>query len=205
MPEHHAVLIVSTDATKSLNDYSLQYQGQTEIVRYTVSSVTIDDVRRIIALAYQTPGAYQSRTIVIEARSINHEAGHALLKVLEEPPLTTRFLLILPSLAGVLPTILSRVQVVDDSNKIHDISSTFRQFLESDPVVRLEQIVDIAKRKADDDYEALYDGLIQYGQGNQDPTIVPLVESSLRYLRQKGAAKKMIWESLALSLPVSKK
>jgi hypothetical protein len=36
--------------------------------------------------------------LVVSARSINIEAQHALLKVIEEPPATTQFTFILPSI-----------------------------------------------------------------------------------------------------------
>ncbi|RME14457.1 MAG: AAA family ATPase [Bdellovibrio sp.] len=54
----------------------------------------------------------KARFIIInEAHRFNVQAANALLKVLEEPPPESYFILLAPTKAGVLPTIRSRTQV----------------------------------------------------------------------------------------------
>ncbi len=202
MIAHHALLIVSTVPDSDLAYIQKTYSHEAEIIAYAVSSLTIDDVRRIITMAYQTPNGQAYRLLVINVRTINHEAQHALLKILEEPPRTTRFILIIPSKANLLPTILSRV-IEEPSVSLDTIkpASAFTTFLALDYKARLDFIADIAKRKAESDYDALYDGLVHYVSGAPAHSL-STIDHSIRFLRQKGAAKKMIWEALALSLPV---
>ncbi len=59
------------------------------------------------------PVAAPRRIFIIErAETLNEEAANSLLKALEEPPPYAHFILCAPSQSGVLPTILSRCQVV---------------------------------------------------------------------------------------------
>ena len=50
--------------------------------------------------------------IVDEAQSLNPQAANALLKVIEEPPPATHFILVVPEISQLLPTLRSRSQVV---------------------------------------------------------------------------------------------
>jgi hypothetical protein len=205
MLAHHALLEITPQRPEAISRYKAAADSTAEVITYEVESLTIEDVRYLITLAYQTPGTYASRTIVIAARVINREAQHALLKVLEEPPKTTSFYIILPSIASLLPTVLSRVIIVADTAVGVASHSLFSTFIASAVAARLEIIADIGKRKADQDYDALYDGLVAYASCVSEPSVLIAVESALRFLRQKGAARKMIWEHIALSLPAKAK
>jgi DNA polymerase-3 subunit delta' len=50
--------------------------------------------------------------IVDQAQLLNPQAANSLLKVLEEPPPSTYFILIVPEISQLLPTLRSRVQIV---------------------------------------------------------------------------------------------
>ncbi len=79
--------------------------GKTEIV--------IGQVRNIIERAYLMPmQGRHSIFIVDDAHTMNINATNAFLKTLEEPPVTSRFVLIAPDRDSVLPTISSRCQVL---------------------------------------------------------------------------------------------
>lgn len=67
------------------------------------------DIRKFLALR----NIFRSRLIIIdEAHKMNPQAANALLKVIEEPPEGSFFVLVAPSVSGVLPTIRSRSQVI---------------------------------------------------------------------------------------------
>jgi DNA polymerase III delta prime subunit len=142
---------------------------------------------------------------LIAARSINHAAQHALLKVLEEPPLTTKFYIILPTTAGLLPTVLSRVIIEQGADADDQAHPLFVTFLGATIPDRLALIADIVKRKADTDYDALYDGLVAHAVTVTGTDVLTAINGALRSLRQKGAARKMIWEHLALTFPIGAK
>lgn len=88
------------------------YAGYREItpVKGSLRLQQIKEVQDMLALASET-GRY--RVVVIEeAEKLTAEAANALLKILEEPPENTVFILITTQQAGVLPTVASRCGLV---------------------------------------------------------------------------------------------
>lgn len=74
--------------------------------------ISLEQIKTMQQRVYLRP-TYQKYTVVIVhgVESFSLEAANRLLKVLEEPPKQTIFLLLTHSLATVLPTIRSRCQV----------------------------------------------------------------------------------------------
>jgi DNA polymerase III subunit delta' len=73
---------------------------------------TIGQVREVVRLASSRPFEGARRVFVLQADTLNVQAANALLKTLEEPEGETVFVLLATSREAVLPTILSRAQVV---------------------------------------------------------------------------------------------
>lgn len=77
------------------------------------SSIKIDQIRALHHSVYLTPQRSEYRLVVLAAADrLNHAAANALLKILEEPPKHTVFILIAQQLSTVLPTIISRCQLI---------------------------------------------------------------------------------------------
>jgi len=75
------------------------------------TKITLDQVRGVLDMAYQYPMESSYRVFVIDSpEKMNIETANMLLKILEEPPADTRFLLGSENHAGILPTIVSRCQ-----------------------------------------------------------------------------------------------
>ncbi len=73
----------------------------------------VDQVRQLIADVYLAPMRAASKVYVIErAELLRAQAANALLKTIEEPPKNVVFILCARTVAAVLPTIVSRCQVV---------------------------------------------------------------------------------------------
>lgn len=78
-------------------------------------SVTIEQAREIIGFTkLKTTGTNTIRRIVVieDADTMSREAQNAVLKVIEEPPEDTVIILTLYSKQAVLPTIISRLQLL---------------------------------------------------------------------------------------------
>ena len=73
---------------------------------------TIGQVREIVRLAASRPFEGARRAFILRADTLNVQAANALLKTLEEPEGETVFVLLATSREGVLPTILSRAQIL---------------------------------------------------------------------------------------------
>lgn len=77
------------------------------------SVVTVDQVRRLQTQLPYRPLTSARRVVLIpEAARLNVESSNALLKVLEEPPAHALFILVTSQRDRLLPTILSRCQIV---------------------------------------------------------------------------------------------
>lgn len=80
---------------------------------HTNPTISIEAIRELHTLAHIKPFDADIRIIFIEqAQRLNTNAANALLKLLEEPPKFSRFVLTAPSVHSLLPTIRSRCQFV---------------------------------------------------------------------------------------------
>ena len=75
--------------------------------------ITIDDVRDLDNMVNQTSHRGGQRVVVVyPAHKLNRNAANALLKTLEEPPANTLFILLAHDTHQLLPTIVSRCQLI---------------------------------------------------------------------------------------------
>lgn len=75
--------------------------------------ILVDDLREMKTRLFFAPVEAGFRLVIIdEAHRMNASSANALLKTLEEPPAHTRLILITHERSRLLPTILSRVQIV---------------------------------------------------------------------------------------------
>ena len=75
------------------------------------TSIKIEDMRKLRKEAYYRPFEGNLRFFIIdEAEKMTEEAANCILKVLEEPPATTRIILVTAHPGLLLPTIRSRCQ-----------------------------------------------------------------------------------------------
>ncbi|MGE3192632.1 MAG: DNA polymerase III subunit delta' [Microbacteriaceae bacterium] len=76
-------------------------------------TITIDEVRQLVAASQYSPSVGRYRVMVIEdADRMTERTSNVLLKALEEPPPRTVWILCAPSEADLIPTIRSRVRAV---------------------------------------------------------------------------------------------
>ena len=78
------------------------------------ASVKIDQIRAVREFSYTKPALSGRKAVVIDrADLMTRESANALLKVLEEPPAQTHFILTAESPASLPPTVLSRTHQVE--------------------------------------------------------------------------------------------
>jgi len=78
------------------------------------SAIKINQIRDIHDfLKYRVEQSVCRFIIIDEAQTMTPEAANSLLKILEEPPHGTTFILLVDNLSRVFPTIISRCQVVN--------------------------------------------------------------------------------------------
>ncbi|HRE30461.1 MAG TPA: DNA polymerase III subunit delta' C-terminal domain-containing protein, partial [Candidatus Berkiella sp.] len=89
------------------------------------TSISIDEIREIIDFLAKASHQSANRVVVITADHLTVNCANALLKILEEPPNQTFFILIAKHLSAILPTIRSRCFVVNLSVPTHQDAITW--------------------------------------------------------------------------------
>lgn len=202
---HHAQLLRVLDISdvKPLEFYSDISDFEVETLQF--SSIGIDEVRRITQVASLRPEVAKYRLLIVVTPSVTFEAQQALLKILEEPPQTTKFLFVVPLDFAMLPTLASRFQVID--NYINDSqSAAFTAFI---GINYADRFAEITKRMTKKDLVWAMEirrGLVDYLK--QEATTLPVVKlltlnMIMEKLGTRGASNKMLLEELALTLPRS--
>jgi DNA polymerase-3 subunit delta' len=94
------------------------------------NTISVETAREIIGFTkLKTSGKQAIRRVIIieDAQALTIEAQNALLKTLEEPPKDTLFILTITSAAEVLPTILSRTQIIHIPMPAKDMTTEYFQ------------------------------------------------------------------------------
>lgn len=82
-------------------------------VRPITTSITVDQIQPVREQIYHKNYSSQKRVVIIEeAHKLTAVAGNSLLKILEEPPTDTHFILITSALFQILPTLRSRTRKI---------------------------------------------------------------------------------------------
>jgi len=76
------------------------------------SPIKIDQIRELYTYIYTSPRISENRVVIIHpAEKMNIAAANALLKILEEPPENTYFILIAEQISTIPVTVISRCQL----------------------------------------------------------------------------------------------
>lgn len=166
----------------------------------------IDDSRLLKSFLSTMPTGPNRKVAVISVDDFSYDAQNALLKSVEDAHMNTSIIFIKKDLSKILPTLLSRVSVLDirDDEKTNDAPL----FLKMDQVERLERISSLVKKQKDEkDKTEIIQMLDEIeiflaSQEKRDFRDLEYVLKTKEAVRDTGASVKMILEGLALSLPV---
>ncbi|MBI2409739.1 hypothetical protein HYV30_01715 [Candidatus Kaiserbacteria bacterium] len=122
---HHAFVIeaeaeAGIAAAKEYANNELRitnYGGNPDVVILKYGLLSVEEARRIAEIAAGKPFAGEHKVVIIAASRVYHEAQNALLKVFEEPPPGTYLFLVLPATGSLLPTLRSRVQILQQERE----------------------------------------------------------------------------------------
>lgn len=219
---HHAFVIeaeaeegVGIASAWAEKELEMKIENNPDVVVLRYGLLTVDDARRVTELAAGGAFVGEHKIVIIAASRAYHEAQNALLKVFEEPPTGTYLFLIMPSLGGLLPTLRSRVQVLDVGRGIAKaaIPEIAGEFLKASKEKRSALIKKLTSGKDDEDRRehrdlaiAIVSGIeaAAYANLKHDGPIAALLSdiAVLRsHLYDRSAPVKMILEHLSLVTP----
>jgi DNA polymerase III delta prime subunit len=198
MTSHHAVLIGT--------EFPMQFVSEAFFpqLEYRQAQLGIDMVRTIIQAAHLRPSSGASEQLILVATEfITEEAQQALLKIIEEPPLSTKFVFVLPSGYTLLPTLESRFERKASEQSEVD-SSVFQTFLHLSYAERISAIEESTKKKdlvwQTNIKRGLLGHILAHHVQMSGKVLIEL-EYIARTLLTRGASNKFLLEHLALTLP----
>jgi len=200
---HHAYLVVGQreEAEKALHASfearGFLLKGSPDFFLWRGDLFGIEEARDLSEKAVRSSFTGRKVFFIAPGR-ITHEAQNALLKTFEEPVQETNFFLVARDEASVLPTLLSRMRVINLESRAGE-GSDAEKFLSASLKARL----DLARRMAEQE-ESLPDFLDRLLK------VLHSRKASLRSLERvhavrivsetRGAAARLILEHLALVL-----
>lgn len=198
--QHHAVCIAKTEF-ESLGLSGVN--GQAELREFVFDLLGITEARELSRQAHLRPANESQQLFVVRAEQITVEAQNALLKLFEEPPLSTQFYIVVPKPRMLLPTLQSRLQfsAIETGNQLTSDEPFFQSFLQSTYGERLDQVGVLAKQSSVEQIELLVSGAEAYAKDTADETLLSAVLLVRSYIGNRGSSTKMLLESLALALP----
>ncbi len=208
---HHALLF----RVGSLDDFVIpEYFAEDDLLVLEYDQLKIGQVKEIVQLSSRKPINNKFQILVIKFSYIFHEAQNALLKTLEEPPSSTKFIIVTLHDTELLPTILSRLQLDADYSvrnscnvSVDKTNNHFRNFLEIPYKQRLSIIETITKEKNHEWISDFKKGLYQWLDSDNVKMNCDRFQKILtvsQYLLKRGSNNKMLLEFLAIYLPTKK-
>ena len=195
---HHAQLVRTVEVS------TYQHPETTAtVLNTTLDTMGIGDVRAVTAQAQLRPATDGGQVFVIAASFITHEAQNALLKLFEEPPVDTAFVLVVPPAFQLLPTLQSRIgqeTTIADSTE----NQAWTLFLAATYADRLQQIDSWQKSKDPQWLSQMAAGVHSVSSQEVGLEAMQVLQFVGQKLQTRGASNKMLLEHLALVLPLRK-
>lgn len=206
---HHAVVLEGAGksgvawAKKYIQEtLELEIEANPDILFIEQERFSIADARVLKERASQSPFGSAQVFIIISER-ILREAQNALLKLLEEPAPNTHFIIIVPSMKGLLSTVQSRLtyggRVLEDLQE-HVFAKAFIEASIGERVRMLEPLIKKKERtRARNIVDALEIQLHENGVQKNQQALQEVVFVR-NYLADTSSSLKMLLEHLALTI-----
>ena len=211
---HHSYIVEGMSIATILNALSaagFPSNQNPDISILQLTSFGIKDARSLRERALLMPVAHTRQCFIIETARLTHEAQNALLKTLEEPSGSSVFFILVPNADTLLPTLISRSQVV--RRREAPASDTYSSaFLKAPVHERLDMIADLLPKSEHEEKDLgaimrFLSGLeLQLAiQSNANPAYakegLKALYRAKKYCMDKGASHKMLLEQTALLVP----
>lgn len=199
---HHAVVVVS-DSLEAASLPDVYAVPSTDVAHILSERFSIAEARQLQKDALARPFEAPRRTFVIVTRELPLETQNALLKLFEEPPHSTHFIVVIPRVDMLIPTLRSRVYIVGAGVSDDTPHEQFTLFQAAPVAIRLEMVAKLAADKDTATMEVILRGAeaIARQQMVHDPSLLTHVVMLRDFFTRSGASRKMLLEELALLLP----
>jgi hypothetical protein len=204
---HHAYLIESAPLvgerflSSLFEELEIVRENNPDFHEFSQESFSIDEARILRARA-QGKAFGERKIFVIKTNRFTPEAQNALLKTLEEPFPNTHFFIILSARDLLLPTLLSRLQIIRPEEKFEIEGEVggkeVENFLDLDPAGRIKWV----KKFIDNEkpLSQFLDSLLMYLKSEKMDKEIKKVFTVRRFSDDPSMLPRLILEHLSLVL-----
>lgn len=201
-PLHHAYVLEGAFAD-DIKEFLSELLGMPHIANpdffvASFDSFGVDDAHALTMLAMRA-ALGEKKIFLIGARSMTREAQNALLKTFEDPRPNTHFFLVVPRIAGLIPTLRSRMNVVMLPKAAE--AAAGETFMKLPVAKRLAHVQKLAKAEDRAGVESFLDNVEASLRTTPEHRAgLEALFLCRKYMNDRGASPKMLLEYLALSL-----
>lgn len=222
---HHAYVITASSLSAGLSyiekfvaeSMNIPFHGNPDVFVGNYATFNIDDLPDVVSMHQRVPMG-PKKILVLSANNITAQAQNSLLKMIEEPTPRTHFFICLPTASILLPTVLSRVQVINlrsseeqsvsEAGEKSDSEKQAQTFLKNSIPDRLVQIKDILadldkERLTKEDVFQFVSAVLKLAHSkDKRGSNLEVISRVADYMRDPSSSIKMILEYVALRLIV---
>ncbi len=188
-----------------LAEQGIAVRGNPDVFIFEDEQLLIDDAFRIVAMLIARKVS-NKRFSIISVDRMAHDVQNVLLKTIEEPQPGTHIVLMVPDTERLLPTILSRCQVIVGDGSIGQSRLDIFEFLAKGTADRFAFIESWTKNKKDEDNVSktevlnFIDALEKHlwEQGNRDEQLFDDIRKMREYANLRGGSHRIILDFLAM-------
>lgn len=211
---HHAYLIVGDSLQSGLalqnfftNTMKINFSGNPDVRKIQSDTISVAQARELILYQEMKSFSDSRKIFIIETSFITEEAQNSLLKVFEEPTASTHFFILMPQ-DTLLPTLRSRLHIIEMSKRHFDTNNMSRTVLDMGFKERLALVKEITDG-INDEEKTKQDAIILlnkierelYERGVEKSALaLRVTELSRASLYDRGAPVKIILENLMLHI-----
>ena len=125
--------------------------GNSDVYIFDQELLKIDDLREYIIAFLNNQKVSEKRFMIISVDQFWFEAQNAFLKSLEEPQVGTHIIILISDESKLLPTVLSRVQVIRSNESIGKSRLDVQEFLKKNLADKFAYIESFTRSKKEED------------------------------------------------------
>ena len=212
--QHHAYFIHAIENSFDnlvgflKKEFGISHRQNPDFFHEKYESLGIDESRRIKEIHSSKSFVTGSKRIfIIETSSITHEAQNSLLKIFEEPHEHTHFFILMPSASVLLPTLRSRLYIIESEKEAAPEKKAAAAFLKLSVKDKIAFVGDLAKKISDEELgksdalaflSALEAELSEKGVEKNKRALAAIMKAR-DYMQDRSPSTKQLLEFVALS------
>jgi len=209
---HHAYAVEGTENSVpavlfALEKSGIAVQGNPDISVRISEVLKVDDARALSRRSLARPLAGGPNIFILAFESATKQTQNALLKTLEDPSSDSVFFLVTPNPEGLIPTLLSRVEIIRVEEEEREMNEKADEFMSQRLAARIQMVAGLCDKDSGRGEVGAFLRALEraiekrnFAGADMSRALRCTLEAQM-YHNDNGAMTKMLLEYVALSLP----